>query len=95
MRPIDTGRVHHRNHVRCEKRLAIEAFIGRAIRGRITARTHRDAAPATREMPHLLLPAAVIAGVLMHKHDRHPGARRLVVDARAVRLSIGHGGRLG
>ena len=45
------------------------------VRRRIAARVVGDAAVAAREMAHLRLPAAVVAGELVHEHDRRAGCR--------------------
>ena len=61
-----------------------------AVGRRIAARAPGDAAPAAPEMAHLVVPAAVVAAELVDEQDGRAAAGLLVVDARAVRLGMGH-----
>src|SRR3954466_2596057 len=65
-------------------RLRILLRIVGHVGGWIAARAEGDAAVEAREEPHLRLPAAVIAGVLVDEDERRPLAAFLVVKADGV-----------
>ena len=70
VRSVDAERVHHRDDVIAEMILAVFAGIVGDIGRRIAALAVGDAAMRAREMPHLRLPAAPVAGIFMHEDDR-------------------------
>jgi hypothetical protein len=70
-------------------RIAFPIF--RYVRGWIAARVEGDAAIAAREIAHLRLVTAIIAGEFVHEHDRVADAGLFVVEADAViSNNVGH-----
>ena len=84
MRLVDLERVHDRDDVVAEMVLAVSVRIVRDIGGRIAALAVADAAVRAREMAHLRLPGAVVAGIFMHEDDRRAAAGFLVIEPNAV-----------
>ena len=84
MRLVDLQRIQHRADVVAGARLRIHGHVLRHVGGRPAARIEGDASVAPREIAHLRLPAAVVAGKLVHEHDRHAAAGFLVVELHAV-----------
>src|SRR5260221_11923218 len=76
--------VQHRDDVIPCMRLRIARAVLRYVGGRKAARVVGDAAEVAREEAHLRLPAVVIAGELVHEHERRAAAALLVIQAGAV-----------
>src|SRR5262249_26284861 len=70
VRLLDAGHVEHGNGIALEERLAVESLLFRRVGAGIAARGPGDAAPATPEVAHLALPAAVVAAKLVDEEDR-------------------------
>ena len=85
VRLVDAERVHHGDHVVAGDVLRVAGGIGGHVGGRIAALAVGDAAVLAAEVAHLRLPAAVVAGVFVHEHDRRSGADLLDVELGAVR----------
>src|SRR5258706_16291632 len=81
--------VQHRNDVIPRMRLGVARSIFRHVGGRKAARVVGDAAEVAREEPQLRLPAAVIAGELVHEHERRAAAALLVIQAGGALLRGG------
>ena len=85
---VDFQRVHDRDDVVPGDILAVFVAILGDVGRRITALAVGDAAMGAREMPHLRLPRAVVAGIFMHEDDRRPLAvflaRLFVVQTGAI-----------
>ncbi len=77
-------RIEHAADVVARARLRVALDILGHVGGRIAARVVGDAAVAAREVAQLRLPAAVVAGELVHEHDRRAAAGLLVVELDAV-----------
>src|SRR5258708_27203939 len=75
--------VQHRDDVIPRMRLRIARAVFRHVGGRKAARVVGDAAEVAREEAQLRLPAAVIAGELVHEHERRAAAALLVIQAGA------------
>src|SRR5258708_26145463 len=73
--------VQHRDDVIPRMRLRIARAVLRYVGGRKAARVVGDAAEVAREEAQLRLPAAVIAGELVHEHERRAAAALLVIQA--------------
>src|SRR5258706_11008049 len=84
--------VQHRDDVIPRMRLRIARAVLRYVGGRKAARVVGDAAEVAREEAQLRLPAAVIAGELVHEHERRAAAALLVIQAGAL-LPRGVGGQ--
>ena len=80
----DAERVEHAADVVARARLRVALEVLGHVGGRIAARVVGDAAVAAREVAHLRLPAAVVAGELVHEDDRRAAAGLLVVQLDAV-----------
>src|SRR5258707_12072379 len=76
--------VQHRDDVIPRMRLRIARAVLRYVGGRKAARVVGDAAEVAREEAQLRLPAAVIAGELVHEHERRAAAALLVIQAGGV-----------
>ena len=84
MRLVDLQMVQHRPDVIRRARLRIFPNVLRHIGWRITARIVRDRSMPLTEMPHLRLPAAIVAGVFMHEDHRPTGARFFVIQSNPI-----------
>src|SRR6476620_7801338 len=84
MRALNPEMIENRADVVRGAALRIVGLVLRHVGGRITTRVERNAAIALAEMPHLRLPAAGIAGELMHEDQRLSGTCLLVVQADSV-----------
>jgi hypothetical protein len=93
VRLVDLEMIEHRDRVVAEIFIAVDVRGSRHVRRRIAARGIDDAAMLAREMPHLRLPAAVVAGEFVHEQNRRAAAGFLVIEAHAVfRQGMGHCG---
>ena len=84
VRLVDLEMIHHGDHVVAEVLVAVGRGIGRNVGGMIAAERERHAAIAPREVAHLRLPGAPVAGELVHEDERRAGARLLVMQAHVV-----------
>jgi hypothetical protein len=84
MRAPNAEMIEYRGRIVGLLRLAIGGGIVGHVGGRIAARVIGDAAVAAGEMPHLRLPAAVIAGELVREDHRGAGPGLLVIEADRV-----------
>ena len=84
MRLVDLQMIQHRDHVVAEFLVAVGVGRRRHVGRRIAARRIGDAAIAPREVAHLRLPGAPVAGELVHEQERRAAARLLVVQAHIV-----------
>ena len=92
VRLVDLEMIHHGDHVVAEVLVAVGRRIGRNVGGMIAAERERHAAIAPREVAHLRLPGAPVAGELVHEDERRAGAGFLVMQAHVVAgRGEGHG----
>jgi len=84
MRLVDLESVHQRDRVVTRDVLAVTGAIGGHVGGRIAALAVGDAAMGPREMPHLRLPGAVVAGIFMHEDHRRAVAGLFVIQPSAI-----------
>ena len=83
--------IHDRSYVVARDVLRVARAIGRDVGRRVATCAESDAAVLAAQVAHLRLPAAVVAGVLVHKHHRRANAALLVIEADAVRRDrVGH-----
>src|SRR5207248_9982739 len=91
MRALEMQVIHDRPYV-----VACDVLrVARAIRGdvgrRVAARAESDAAILAAQVAHLRLTAAVVAGVLVHEHDRRADTALFVIEPDAIRRErVGH-----
>src|SRR5436190_14588090 len=89
--PLDLEMVEHRQEVGHGVLLRVLRRVGGHVRRRVAASVIGDAPVAPREMPHLGLPAAVVARELVHEDDGDTFTGVFVVEADAVGGQRGHG----
>src|SRR5258708_14972001 len=73
--------VQRRDDVVLRMRVGVARAVLRHVGGRKAARVEGDAAEAAREEAQLRLPAAVVAGELVHEHERRAAAALLEIQA--------------
>ena len=81
---------HHYSYIVHRMLVGVMRQRRRHIGGRIATRVERDATMVAAEMLNLFFPAPQVAGELMGKYDGGSRAGLFVVEARAVRLDVGH-----
>jgi hypothetical protein len=84
VRLVDLQAVEDAADVVTGARLGIAGRVLRHLGGRPASRIEGDATVAPREIAHLRLPAAIVAGELVHEDDRRTAARLLVIELDAV-----------
>ena len=84
VRLVDPESVEHGADVVAGARLRIVRDLGGNVGGRIAARVVGDASVAPREMAHLRLVAAMVAGELVDEDDRQALAGLFVVELHAI-----------
>src|SRR6266850_281363 len=84
VRPLNTERVEHATDIVPRPLLGVTLYLAGDLGRRIAARVENDAPVSAREVAHLRLPAAEVAGEFMRKHDGRAGAGLLIVELHAI-----------